>query len=384
MKSSKTSGKTTKRNTKNQPKKTNHVKKSSSNSAARTNFSNTSAYDFGSKMGSGDSFFVRKSEFVQNIQPLNGPNFNVQKFEFNPGLVTLFPWLSSVAPSFQKYRIKHVSFEYKTAQSTFAPGMVMFAPSFDVNAELPKTKSELLEYAFAKRGPVWKDFSLHLSEKDVMSYKSYYVRTSEKDEKLLYDPMYFLVATDSISSDLEYVGELWISYDIDLIAPVRLDPEVIEQTEYAQWGCSSVKASQLFLNSSKIGGSLPIELYNPTTLRWKAAFDGLIHLIINHSNAGNSVCTGVTTNLVSDVGQVQTTYLVEGSGTGGSGSYTSVLLSFENVEAGDSLSLSIAYSSITSTQILNGTYLLVIKTAEIFGPQLLLKEGLELEMNEKK
>lgn len=320
---------------KNQPQKLN--KNNNVSVANKTNFSTrrknksikVDRYD-------GNSFVLKKQEFVQNIVPFSGPKFSATKFEVNPGIKTTFPWLSSIAMSFQKYVIKHITFEYKTAQSTFAPGMVMLAPSFDVRNEVPKTKSEMLEYAKAVRSPVWKDFSLRLDERQVMSYKTYYMRNGGKTEDLhLYDPFFLLVATDAVSDELEYIGELWVSYEIHFIDPIRLDSTVDEFEDYVYFTGQNTLQNAIFQNCTKFNGGLDVVVTTPTSLTFKQTFTGFILLLVDFTNHGNSPTAGITQSIVSDNGKVATGIQMTGSGPNDSGSFLFVQILLQDIEVDD-------------------------------------------------
>lgn len=311
------------------------------NPASKTSFSNQRDYDFSSTRNRGSVFNIRKSEFVSNIQPIDGPNFHVQKFEINPGLSSSFPWLSQIAPSFQKYVIKHMTFEYKTAQSTFAPGMVMFAPSFDVTASLPTSKSQMLEYAFAKRAPIWQNMSVSLSQKDIMSYKSYYVRYNAKEEILLYDPLYIMIATDAVSSDLEYIGELWISYDIEFEAPARIDPVAFNMGNWKGIATSNVMQTALFEGSRTLTGALPLHVNDNSSLVLDTdLLTGQLFIFYNYTNEGTvSHSTGLGLSTDSSSGAFNTIWLTSKAvDTSGNGGYLTGIVGLQNFAQGDIIS----------------------------------------------
>jgi len=165
----------------------------------------------------GNTFRVKKREFILDVVPSS--KFTPIKIEINPSLPQSFPWLSGIAPSFQKYRIHKFRVCYEPSQSTVVPGMFMFAPEFNVTDGLPSSKSELLEYSYATRGPIWKSFSKEFSVKDMMQYKDYYVRNSETSNLVLYDPFFLVIATDNVSTDLLILGEIWFEYEIEFSIP---------------------------------------------------------------------------------------------------------------------------------------------------------------------
>jgi hypothetical protein len=52
-------------------------------------------------------------------------------FNINPGNTAIFPWLSAIAPSWDKYRFKRLSFSYSPNSSVTTPGLIVFAFDYD-------------------------------------------------------------------------------------------------------------------------------------------------------------------------------------------------------------------------------------------------------------
>lgn len=197
-----------------------------------------------------DPFVFKKREFIADIPP--SEEFTVTKFEVNPGLPITFPWLSGIAVNFEKYKVRKLRFVFETAESTFIGGTVIMAPEFDVTDSLPVTKSELLEYQYATRSPVWKSFSVDLKVKDIMNYPSYYTRSSTQVDKKLYDPLYWIVATDGIISEA-LTGELWIEYEIEFMLPQKVN-RVLSVQNFASFNLAGTSN-----NAPLLGGNLPQE-----------------------------------------------------------------------------------------------------------------------------
>jgi hypothetical protein len=229
-------------------------------------------------------FTIKKREFIKNIIPTDP--FQCEKIEINPGLSS-FPWLSGLAPSFEKYSFKRLVIEYKTAQSTFVPGMVMIAPEFNVDDELPSSKQQLLEYAYADRAPVWKDFQVDIKRKYLTNYKEFYVRTSVVPDKKLYDPLFVIYATDAVSTDLEYAGELWLYYEIEFYLPQKLSIETLMKRNFIH--IRSTDATNLApfnINTEKVYGDFPIRWISDHVLQVGAQFTGWLWCQINSTNLG--------------------------------------------------------------------------------------------------
>jgi hypothetical protein len=284
------------------------------------------------------SFAIRRREFLRNISPSDSDEFGVIKFIVNPGISTTFPWLSSLSRSFQKYKVRNLRLEYKTACSTFLPGMVMIAPVFNIKDRIPTSKIELLEYSYCKRAPVWKDFSVDVRGND-LSYKEYYIRdnaSSNVSEEFLYDCCYFCVAADGVTEETTYIGEIWLEYDLILEQPRRPNMEVLEYDNVFQVVCTSVTNSTP-LNNSVITGGFKVSVVG-NSLIFGEFTEGIITVLFDQTNVGNRQLSqyNVTTN---GKGTVSPGLIVSGEGRGGQGSYAVIQIGLNDFQAGDNLTI---------------------------------------------
>jgi hypothetical protein len=190
----------------------------------------------------------------------------------------MFPWLSTIANAWEKFRIHSLSFRYATAQSTLVEGMVMFAPEFNFTAPDPSTKEELLEYVYSKRTPVWQNLVVPVPASAMMNYKEYYVRDlNSVQSPLLYYPMKLLWATDAVPPNDSYIGELWVDYDIELLYPQKLSPDVTVINDAQSFAFSPSPDGNEFPFQNPTGGygDLGIEILNDVDLKFNRAFRGL-------------------------------------------------------------------------------------------------------------
>lgn len=287
---------------------------------------------------------VKKREFVTNIVPVDP--FTPTKVECNPGISDMFPWLSGVAPNFEKYKIHRLSFVYETAQSTFIPGMVMFAPEFNISDELPESKAELLEYAFATRAPVWQNFKMELPPSAMMNYKDYYIRVNElgiTNDKKLYDPFYLIYATDAVQGDISYAGELWVEYEIELLYPQRISQSVLRYNSYAAFQFSSVTNTAPFTTGSKTTGGLLIDIQDSSKLVFNESFTGRVEALIDVSNLGLSTnfgSNGPIWTVVSENGTIAYQWQVGGAGSSSTDpDFIVFVFLLKNIQKGDLLQI---------------------------------------------
>lgn len=323
-----------------------------------------------------DDFRIRRREFLANLAPSESQELNIVRFDINPGNKSSFPWLSEISPSFQKYRVKNLRLCYKTATSTFSPGMVMIAPIFNVKDKPPETKTSFLEYSLCQRSPVWKDFSVDVYPSS-LSYKDYYIRDSSLDtsDSLLYDCMYFIIACDA-QIETDYIGEVWLEYDIELIQPRRRDMQV-EYDNVFSFTFTAVSNANSLNNPVRGVGGFKVDIVNNNSFRFNEFTEGTLLLVLNYSNLGNHT-TAAPTFVTGGSGTVQVPLYVAGEGGGGSGSYAMYMVGLNDFQAGDTLTLvSWGSGALTEGQIADGAYALFGEGLDPFSPPPVLTKFVE-------
>jgi len=177
----------------------------------------------------GQSVIVRHKEFIGEIR--GSTAFTVQQIhQLNPGLSYTFPWLSRIAAQYAEYRIKGAVFHYVPTSGDVATttngalGTVMIQTSYRATDTPPTSKVEMLnEYWASEASPT--DPFCHPLECDPKEnpYNVQYVRTGEltsSDSQLLYDLGTTYVATSGQQASGNVLGDLWLTYEIELRKPV--------------------------------------------------------------------------------------------------------------------------------------------------------------------
>jgi hypothetical protein len=175
------------------------------------------------------SIRITHKEFLGTIQ--SSINFAVSKeVVLNPGLPSSFPWLSRIADNFQEYDIKGMVFSYiptsgnAISGTNNALGAVMLQTSYRATETAPTTKSELLnEYWSSEAMP--SEAFCHPIECDPKEnpFQVHYIRSTDVpdgDSTLLYDYGRTFVCTQGMQANGVTVGDLWVSYDIELKKPM--------------------------------------------------------------------------------------------------------------------------------------------------------------------
>lgn len=177
-----------------------------------------------------DKTIIKHREFVAAIKS-PGTAFTNTTYDINPGNSSLFPWLSTVARSYQQYKVLGMVAVYKPLTSDYAAsgglGQVILATNYNVNdpAYSSAIQMENSEYAVAVKPSKG---ALHVLEcaSALRRNDPFYVYDPNADtgavsDKRFYDMGKLQVATEGLSTTADVtIGQLWVTYEIELIKPV--------------------------------------------------------------------------------------------------------------------------------------------------------------------
>lgn len=174
------------------------------------------------------SVVVRHREYICDV--LGSQNFTVRKiFSLNPGLETTFPWLAQVAANYQEYTFKGVVFHYvptsgdAISSTNNALGTISLVTNYRATDSAPSTKIEALnEYFSCDTRPC--ETLAHPIECDPREnpYNVQYVRHAAVpagEDPKTYDLGTTYLMTSGMQADNITVGELWITYEVELRKP---------------------------------------------------------------------------------------------------------------------------------------------------------------------
>lgn len=181
----------------------------------------------------GQSIVVRHKEYISQIFSTN-TFANQRALVLNPGDSNTFPWLSTLAARFEQYRIRGMVFHYiptsgyAVSGTNPALGSVMMQTSYratrDPVATQPTDKLEMMnEYWACEAAPC--EAFCHPIECSPLEnpFNVHYVRTTAVDAgdtPLMYDYGVTYVSTSGMPATNNVVGDLWVSYEIELLKPV--------------------------------------------------------------------------------------------------------------------------------------------------------------------
>lgn len=224
----------------------------------------------------GQTVTVRHKEYLGEIR--GSTAFAVQHvYDLNPGLTYTFPWLSSLARSFQEYKIKGLVFHYVPTSGTAisgtnpAIGSVMIQTSYRATEAQPTSKVEMLNEYWAAEAATNEAFC-HPIECDPKEnpFNVQYIRNGAlpgTENQLMYDLGRTFVATSGQPATGNVVGDLWVTYEVELKKPV-VSSSVTAPIEYISVSITPPVSTTSWFGTSvaqqKFTGSLAVTLLNNT------------------------------------------------------------------------------------------------------------------------
>ncbi len=245
---------------------------------------------------------VRHREYLGDVTSTT--SFTPIEYIINPGNSLTFPWLSNVAHAFEEYKFRGLLFEFKSMSSdavlstaaSSGLGTVIMATQYDVLDDIFPNKQAIENYQYANSRKPSLSF-IHPVEcaRNQTVMNELFVRThavpADADARF-YDLGRFVLATQGMQNNGGVIGELWVTYEIEL-----LKPKIPENT--AAVGLSHFGLN-LIANSLPLGSIAPTPLYNtlgcsiqtnPPVLSFPSALNGS-HWLLIYTVAGTS--TAVT------------------------------------------------------------------------------------------
>lgn len=143
---------------------------------------------------------------------------NQEIYAINPGLDAIFPWLSTQARGFSKYKIRRLRFAFRTSAPTTLAGNITLFGDANVTSPLPSSLTAAASYEDAVTGPLWGNHELNIPVKYVELYLRHGVVPDGQDPKT-YDSYQFswLVSGVFPTESPRSVGYIEMFYEVELI-----------------------------------------------------------------------------------------------------------------------------------------------------------------------
>jgi len=174
---------------------------------------------------SGLNILVEHTEMIGNLASTSvnfemlGASASFPGYDLNPGNSILFPWLSTVAGSFEKYQFEKVSFELQAKNPSTAGGSSYMGFDYDWNDPVATNVTQLMINRGAKSGSVWGSYSIDIDVNRLnmdVPYRYVVDVTRTADAGRLVYGGYLMVAT---SGNASVTFDLFVKYRVRLILP---------------------------------------------------------------------------------------------------------------------------------------------------------------------
>jgi len=177
---------------------------------------------------------IRHREYLQDISA--STPFSLLTFPINPGQLSTFPWLSSIAAHFEQYKFRGLLFEFKSLSSdavlstatSSALGSIVMATQYNALSPPFPNKFVMENYEFANSSKPSISFIHPVECKRVdTTIVELYTRTGApqvNSDLRLYDLGNFSIAAVGMQASTGIAGELWCTYEIEFLKPKIENP----------------------------------------------------------------------------------------------------------------------------------------------------------------
>lgn len=214
----------------------------------------------------GQSIVVRHKEFLTEVR--GATTFTVRnEFDLNPGLSTTFPWLSGIASQYSQYKIRGLVYHYVPTSGSIATaspalGTVMIQTSYRATEAAPTSKLEMLNEYWSSEAKPSEEFC-HPIECDPKEnpFNVQYIRSGNlpsTENQLMYDLGRTTIAVSGQQANDQVLGDLWVTYEIELKKPVLTNANNADIFGYAMTASTGItNAAPFGSNAAERFNSFP-------------------------------------------------------------------------------------------------------------------------------
>lgn len=199
---------------------------------------------------------IQNKEYIGELTPDTNLFDSLISSNINPGLNTVFPWLSNIAQFYEEYDFQQLVFEMRsmvTPGNTTSQGSLIMCCQYNCDNPLFTNKNDMEQYEHTISSKVTSNCALGVEcNPKYNTHKSLYIRTgpvANNQDLKTYDLGVLQVASQGAYANLN-IGELWVTYKVTLrkakIPPIGM----IAQNKIASAGldCYSVNIAPSYNN----------------------------------------------------------------------------------------------------------------------------------------
>jgi len=230
-------------------------------------------------------------------------------FVINPGKGDVFPWLSSIAVNYDKYRLRKLVVYVNSMQPTNNAGKMGIAFDPDSTDDLPADRGEV--YAMYKHveGPLWQSLAMEIPVSNQIKFCNTH---TDADSKLI-DEGQIILFSDLVVALNSALADVIVEYEVELLEP----QQALFATSQASFNNYAFSTAGFVVPSKTTGPRFTSYYLNSATVMYLAPSPGYYTLVIRLNDAGSSTPTVTITNGTSS----GMSYLNIGSATNYLGQY---------------------------------------------------------------
>lgn len=296
---------------------------------------------------------MQNKEYLGNVFSSGTPgNFSLSAYDINPGLSSVFPWLSQIAVGFEEYQFNSLIFYYKSTSgdaldsTNTALGSVIMATQYDSSKPEFQNQQQMANHQFAvTTAPSCSmAHAVECKKSETVLRGHRYVRTGaipSGDDERFYDHGSFQIASVGIQGAAVNIGELWVSYDITFFKTqliTGLGYQLLTDHYFSNGETDAVTTTDVFGTTATVNGlnegsniGCTISLNKITFPSWISEGYFKIDIIWNGSSGGGARaapvpsvvnCTGVSQAFFNGTGS----QIVVAEGTDDNNLYQSLMI----------------------------------------------------------
>jgi len=171
------------------------------------------------QVGIKNGIVIHHSEMLSDVTMSN--TFAASAQNVNPANSSMFPWLSGIAQSYEKYYFRKLRFRTCPEVGTQTPGRIGMYVDPDPTDAIPTTKQQASATEGFSSSAVW-DECTYSTPTDILSRnKSYFVSSNSGGGTLQTQSLYDLgrLVTVTYGGSNTNAVEMWVDYEVELTVP---------------------------------------------------------------------------------------------------------------------------------------------------------------------
>lgn len=171
----------------------------------------------------GTRCLIIQRELVSVISSTAAGFSMTQRLRCNPGSVATFPWLSTIANSFETYRFRRLRFHSIARCPTTTNGSIIMAPDYDAQDGTPLSEVVVSQMKGAVESSPWQDLTLTFDPSAMNRlYKAHVTMDDTRFANTTQDEKTVDVGQAFVFLDMDAavkVSKLWVDYEVELFTP---------------------------------------------------------------------------------------------------------------------------------------------------------------------